>query len=369
MEAFRTIFAVLDDPRDRNTCHELHEVLFLAFAAALCGAQNCVEIAEFGRAKLPLLRTFLTLKHGSPSHDTVSRLFRLLDPQAFAACFARFMEAFHAQLVQEGRGQRVVAIDGKSQRRAYDKGRSHMPAMMVSAWGVETRLTLAHTIAPAGNEVEGALRLLEMISLKGCIVTGDSLHCNRKMAGKLRELKADYVLALKGNQFGLTREARALLDAAAEAGKTPCAESRESGHGRIERRRAIVTPARALGEKHTFPGLAAVARIEDWCEEGGKTVHRMRMFALSRVFSPRRVLQIVRGHWSIENQCHWLLDVVFHEDLARNRKDHGPENLSILRRMTMNVLHAIPTKASIAVKRKQAAWNDDAFFNAMTYLR
>ena len=143
MEAFRAIFAVLDDPRDHNTCHELHEVLFLAFAAVLCGAQNCVEIAEFGRAKLPLLRSFLTLRHGAPSHDTISRLFRLLDPKAFAGCFARFMEAFHAQLVRERGGQRVVAIDGKSLRRAYDKGRSHMPAMMVSAWGVETRLTLA----------------------------------------------------------------------------------------------------------------------------------------------------------------------------------------------------------------------------------
>jgi predicted transposase YbfD/YdcC len=369
MEAFRAIFAVLDDPRDHNTCHELHEVLFLAFAAMLCGAQNCVEIAEFGRAKLPLLRSFLTLKHGVPSHDTISRLFRLLDPKAFASCFARFMEAFHAQLVQERRGQRVVAIDGKSLRRAYDKGRSHMPAMMVSAWGVETRLTLAHTIAPGGNEVEGALKLLEMISLKGCIVTGDSLYCNRKMAGRLRELKADYVLALKGNQFDLTREAKALLDAAAEASGTPCAESSESGHGRIERRRAIVVPAKALGEKRKFPGLVAVARVEDWREEGGKTVHHTRMFALSKVFPPARVLQIVRGHWSIENQCHWLLDVVFHEDLARNRKDHGPENLSILRRMTMNVLRVIPTKASIAVKRKQAAWSDDAFFTAMTYLR
>ena len=182
MEAFKSIFATLCDPRDRNAWYELHEILFIAFAAVLCGAQNCVEIAEFAQAKLPLLRQFLILKHGAPSHDTFSRLFRLLDPKAFERCFARFMEAFRTQLEREGRGENVVAIDGKSQRRAYEKGRSHMPPMMVSAWGVETRMTLAHTIAPEGNEVEGALKILELISLKGCIVTGDGLHCNRKMA-------------------------------------------------------------------------------------------------------------------------------------------------------------------------------------------
>jgi hypothetical protein len=152
MEAFKTIFVDLQDPRDQNAWHELHEILFTAFAAVLCGAQNCVEIAEYAEAKLPLLCQFLTLKHGAPSHDTFSRVFRLLDPRAFEACFARFMEAFRGQLEREGRGGRVVAIDEKSQRRAYEKGRSHMPPMMVSAWGVETRMTLAHTIAPRATK-------------------------------------------------------------------------------------------------------------------------------------------------------------------------------------------------------------------------
>ena len=133
MEAFKAIFVDLQDPRDQNAWHELHEILFIAFAAVLCGAQNCVEIAEFAQARLPLLRQLLTLKHGTPSHDTFSRVFRLLDPKAFEACFARFMDAFRTQIEHEGGGAKVVAIDGKSQRRAYEKGRSHMPPMMVSA--------------------------------------------------------------------------------------------------------------------------------------------------------------------------------------------------------------------------------------------
>ncbi len=367
MEAFKSIFMDLQDPRDQNAWHELHEILFIAFAAVLCGAQNCVEIAEYAEAKLPLLCQFLTLKHGAPSHDTFSRVFRLLDPRAFEACFARFMESFRAQLEREGRGGKVVAIDGKSQRRAYEKGRSHMPPMMVSAWGVETRMTLAHTIAPQGNEVAGALKLLELISLKGCIVTGDGLHCNRKMAQRLCEAGADYVLTLKGNQHDLSREAEELLDAA--RAMAPCAQTCENGHGRFELRRAMVVPARELGERCKFPGLAAVARVDDWREIDGKPTHFVRTFALSQEFTPARVLEIVRWHWSIENQCHWTLDVVFHEDLARTRKDHGPENLSILRRLTMNVLRSIPAKGSIAVKRKRAAWNNDYFFDALTHLR
>lgn len=367
MEAFKSIFADLPDPRDQNAWHELHEILFIAFAAVLCGAQNCVEIAEFAQAKLPLLRQLLTLKHGAPSHDTFSRVFRLLDPKAFEACFARFMEAFRVQLEREGSAPKVVAIDGKSQRRAYEKGRSHMPPMMVSAWGVETRMTLAHTIAPQGNEVEGALKLLELISLKGCIVTGDGLHCNRKMAKRLCEAGADYVLTLKGNQSGLAREAGELLDAARAT--APCAETYEDGHGRFEYRRVIVVPARELGERRKFPGLAAVARVDDWREIDGKATHSVRIFALSQEFTPKHVLKIVRTHWSIENHCHWTLDVVFHEDLARNRKDNGPQNLSMLRRLTMNVLRSIPAKGSIAVKRKRAAWSNDHFFDALTHLR
>jgi predicted transposase YbfD/YdcC len=232
---------------------------------------------------------------------------------------------------------------------------------------VETRMTLAHTIAPGGNEVEGALQLLDLISLKGCIVTGDGLHCNRKMAKRLHNAGADYALTLKANQFDLAREAKDLLESVRAT--APCAETSGDGHGRFERRCAIVVAAKELGERRKFPGLAAVARVDDWREIDGKLSHCTRMFALSQEFSAERVLQIVRSHWSIENHCHWSLDIVFHEDLARNRKDHGPQNLSMLRRLTMNILHSIPTKGSIAVKRKRAAWNNDSFFEAMTHLR
>ncbi len=178
MEAFREIFADLPDPRDCTAQHDLTEMMFIALVASLCGAQDCSEMAEFGVAKEPLFRQFLTLKHGIPSHDTFSRLFRHLNPQAFAEVFQRFMAAFGAAAKLKP-PQGVVAIDGKSLRRAYEAGRAHMPKMMVSAWGAETRMVLGQSIAPDGNEVAGALELLKLLTLPGCVVTADALHCHR----------------------------------------------------------------------------------------------------------------------------------------------------------------------------------------------
>ena len=366
MEGFRVIFEDLPDPRDVNAGHDLREILFIAVAAMLCGAQSCVDMAEFGEAKEPLLRRFLVLKHGIPSHDTFTRVFRALDPEAFEACFLRFVAAF-GQALGQATPQGVVAIDGKSLRRAYEKGQAHMPKMMVSAFAAETRMTLAQTLAPQGNEVAGALRLLELLALKGCTVTGDALHCHPRMASAVRAAKADYVLAIKGNHGPLAREAAAALDAAGP--QQPFAETTNQEHDRVERRRAIVVRAPQPSARQRFPGLLAFGRIEAWRTVNGESRHQVRCFALSSRMAPAKLLAVVRQHWAIENAAHWPLDVVFDEDLARNRKDNGPRNLAVLRRMTLNILRAHPDKASLAGKRRKAGWNDDFFISLFTHMR
>lgn len=365
MLVFADIFADLPDPRDETAQHDLTEILFIALLATLCGAQHCTEMAEFGRAKEPLLRQFLKLEHGIPSHDTFSRVFRLLDPEAFAEAFARFMQDF-ARTTRLGKLSGVVAIDGKSLRRAYEAGQAHMPKMMVSAWGAETRMVLAQTEAPGGNEVDGALALLELLSLEGCVVTTDALHCHRKMAAAIRKAKGAYALKLKANQSALLADAEAALAAAKRPER---AETEETAHGRIERRRAVVVAARGLARKHRFPGLCAVARIEAWRSVAGKTAHRVYHVVLSQRFSAAQVLTLVREHWGIENHLHWALDVVFHEDLCRSRKDNAPRNLAVLRHISLNILRAHPKKTSLSLKRRRAGWDNAFLLELLTHMR
>ena len=190
------LFAQVEDPRWRNVRHELGEVLFIALAAVLCGAENCSDMADFARTRADMLRQVLKLEHGAPSHDTFSRVFRLIDPKGFAGVFYRFAEGFGLQVRREG----VVAFDGKALRRCYEAGKSHMPPLMVSAWGAETRMTLASQLAEGGNEVAAVLELLSLFDLKGCTVTADALHCHRAMAEAVAAAKGDYALRVRANQ-------------------------------------------------------------------------------------------------------------------------------------------------------------------------
>src|SRR5262249_40631852 len=208
------------------------------------------------------------------------------------------------------------------------------------------RLAIAQRLAPGRNEVAGALHVLELVALDGCIVTADALHCHAEMARKVLERGGEYVLALKENQSALFADARELLEpAAVDAQKV---ENATKGHGRNEQRSAVVVGATELADKHRFPGIVALARVELRRQVDGKDDPPLvRYFLLSQAFSPARVLAITRAHWGIENQLHWALDVTFNEDRARNRKDHGPENLAVLRKLALNMLRSHPDKASI----------------------
>src|SRR5258706_790763 len=176
MDRFHEHFGLVPDPRAENAKHDLVEILFIAFLAVLCGATNCSEMAEFGLAKEALLRQIVTLKHGIPSHDTFTRVFRMLDPTRFEEAFRRFTLDFVAKI------KGVVAIDGKALRRAYERGQSHMPPVMVTAWSAMTRMALANVRAPGNNEAAGALQLVELLQLKGCVVTADALQWHPRMA-------------------------------------------------------------------------------------------------------------------------------------------------------------------------------------------
>jgi predicted transposase YbfD/YdcC len=365
MERFAECFAELPDPRADNALHDLTELLFIALLATLCGATTCSDMALFARTKAYLFEPILTLKHGFPSHDTFSRVFRMLDPKAFERSFRTFMKEFAAAAnIKRPRG--VVAIDGKALRRGYERGKSHMPPIMVTAWGAQTRMALANVLAPDNNEVAAALQVIELLQLKGCVVTADALHCHRAMAGAIAARGGDYVLAVKDNQPALLADAKAAISTGKRKGLTSIT-TRNAAHGRRERRSARVVPVKDMAGKHDFPGLAAVACITS--KRGSdKTVERY--FLMSRRFSRTEVLRIVREHWTIENVLHWPLDVVLDEDLARNRKDNAPANLAVLKRLALNVARAQrDQKLSLRATLKRAGWDDRFLFDMIGHMR
>lgn len=363
MVGFKRAFKRLRDPRAANTQHELLEVLFIALAATLCGAQGAADMARFGQAKEGLLRSVLRLEHGIPSHDTFSRLFRVLDPQGFERQFQRFIAVFAKANRLSLKG--VVAIDGKSLRGAYERGKSATPLHLVNAFAAEARLALASRKAPNRNETAGALEVLSMLCLEGSIVTADALFCSRSFARRVLERGGHYVLALKGNQSKLLNSTMRRL---AHPGPRSTAKTREAGHDRHECRSATVIRDKTLAED--FPGVTALAKITSKRRVGGKTEPApIRYYLLSKYLTATRLLHVVRSHWAIENQLHWMLDVAFNEDGDRTRKDHAPENLAILRKLALNILRAHPAKFSIRQKIKSAGWDDTFLLSLLSHMQ
>lgn len=361
MKRFARCFSELPDPRADNSQHDLTELLFIALLATLSGAENCSDMAQFARSRKSLLGTILTLDHGVPSHDTFSRVFRLLDPEAFEKSFRRFMKAFGKATKVKG----VVAIDGKALRRAYERGKSHMPPIMVTAWGAQTRMALANVLAPGNNEAAAGLQLVKLLKLESCVVTADALHCHRDMAKAIVKRGGDYALAVKNNQPGLMADAKAVI-AAVRRSAAP-ATTKDTRHGRNETRMAVVAATKDMAKRHNFPGLKAVARIKS---RRGREKTIERYFLLTRCFKPDKLLSIVREHWSIENRLHWALDVVLDEDQARSRKDNAPANLAVFRRLALNIARAHPdAKTSMRQKLKRAGWDETFLVDLLDHMR
>ena len=358
METFAACFSAMEDPRARNARHDLLELVFVALAAVLCGAEDCTDMAAFARAKLDFLRQVVKLEHGPPSHDTFSRVFRRLAPEPFEAAFAQFTAAFAGAL------KGVVAIDGKALRGAYERGCRASPLHLVNVWAAEARLVIGQRLAPGRNEVLGAQQALALLSLEGCIVTADALHCRADTAQTILDTGADYALALKANQPTLLAKAQALLAAADPTNEA--LQGPAKGHDRIEGRAALVVPAKDMD----FPGLAAVARVETHCKRAGAPEPVIvRFFLLSTLLSPERMLQVAQTHWTIENQLHWVLDVALLEDASRSRKDNAPQNLALIRKLALNTLRQHPGKGSIKTKIKRAGWDETFLLSLLGHMR
>ena len=362
MVRFKQAFRRLPDPRADNARHDLLEVLCIALAAVLCGAESCSDMADFGELKEGLLRLFLGLEHGIPSHDTFSRVFRLLKPDAFERAFRRFMAAFAKANGLELTG--VVAVDGKALRGAYERGGKATPLQLVNVFAVEARMALAQQKAAGRNETAAALEVLQLLCLEGCIVTADALHCHRAFAAAVRERGGHYVLAIKANRGRLFA---AVTQQFARSGKrSTAARIERSSHDRREARSATIMRNTSLAARYGFPGVAAIGRVTSRRRMRGRRADAplVRHYLLSKYMSPKRLLYVTRSHWGIENRLHWVLDVHFAEDANRARKDNAPENLAILRRLALNILRSHPHRASLRRKIKRAGW-DNAFLLAM----
>lgn len=354
MDRFIACFEELDDPRTGNAAlHDFYELLMIALCAVLCGGQGATHMARFAAAKEPFLRGFLKLENGLPSHDTFSRLFRLLDPDRFGAAFRRFMARFSASV------QGVVSIDGKVVRRSFDKASGKSALHMVSAWGCEQRLVLAQIATDEkSNEITAVPKLLEMLSLKGTIVTADALNCQRDIAQQIVDQGGDYALALKGNQGTLHDDVSRYLDDP-ESKVSTSKPVVDADHGRIETRTATIsTDIDWLQKHHKWPGLVGIGKVERVRETTAKTTTETAYYLLSAALSVERFNEVVRSHWGVENGLHWRLDVVMNEDQDRTRLDNGPHNLAVLRHMAMNVMQKDTSKESLRGKFMRAAWDE-----------
>lgn len=358
MSRFAACFEDLPDPRGRNARHPLTSILFIAVAAIVCGAESCTDMADFGVAKKKWLKTIVPLPYGIPSHDTFSTVFRHLDPDAFDAAFRRLTASFAQGL--EG----VVAIDGKAVRGAYRRAAKATPLHFVNVWAAGPGLVIGQKLAPGRNEVQGALDALALLALEGSIVTADALHCRPDTARAILAAGGDYALALKANQPGLLAQALARIEDAGHVESIQIAA--ETAHDRIETRRASVVAAGDIN----FPGLQAIGCVETTSRHtNGHLTSHVRYFLLSTTMSPSALIEVVRTHWQIENKLHWVLDVHFREDAARNRKDNGPQNIAFLRKIALNLLRSHPDKASIRRKIKKAGWDDQFLTSLIAHMR
>ena len=363
-------FMELPDPRGaRGKRHPLTVILTIAIMAVICGNDDFEGMEEFGNSKRVWLSGFLELPHGIPSVDTFRRVFAALDPQAFERCFMSWMKGLVGSL--EGK---LIAIDGKTLRRSFERAWApHSAVHMVSAFVQANAVVFAQVaVEDKSNEITAIPKLLELLDIHGATVSIDAMGCQKAIAQKIKEGGGEYVLALKGNQGVLHDKTVALLDEAIRQDFKGMIfdhyRETDAGHGRIEERTLWITPEiEHLGESiQGFEGLAGVAVVEARREVAGKEpgagnqtgVERRYYLFSHQEMTARRIADFVRGHWSVENQLHWTLDVQFNEDQSRVREGYAAENLSRVRRIALNLLKQEKTcKKGIAIKRLKAGWD------------
>ena len=357
---FLEYFKDLPDPRQRGkVVYPLDEVLLLCLLAVLAGSEAITDIARFGEKKLDLLRRFRPFRDGTPAHDHLGDILATLDAEQFQRCFVAWVAAL------TGAPADVIAIDGKTVRRSGHKKGAKAPIHMVSAFAARQRLVLGQVkVAEKSNEIVAIPALLEMMAIEGAIVSIDAMGCQRDISATIIAKKADYVLALKGNQgtlredvqlFATEQKANGFKDTKVSHDKTV-----DGDHGRIETRVCTVFHDVAwLQERHDWPGLQRVIMVESTREIGDKVEQETRFYITSLVWVASQLGPIVRAHWAIENSLHWVMDMIFRDDECRVRTDHAPANFTTIKHMALNLIRRAPGKDSIRLRRKVAAWDDD----------
>lgn len=353
MSCLEGCFGAVPDPRGANASHRLGDLIVMMIAASLCGASSATEFSLFAQERRQALSRLIDYDV-APSHDTFSRLLRLLDPDAFGRAFAAFAAAF-AQARSE-----VVAIDGKALRRAYETGFQAAPPLTVSAFASGTRLCLAAAVPKdGGNEITAALDVIELLDLTDRLITADALHCHKDMGAAVTRRGGDYLLALKGNRRRWQQQAQLSL----AHGQAESVIQQERSHGRNEWRKAEVIAA----DIPLMDGHKAFVRITSRRDQAAP---KTRLFMASTLLSPQDALDLTRAHWQIENGLHWILDVHLKEDQSRARKDHAPANIAIINRIVRNILQmADKPKVPISHRIRKCAWNDDYLIAALDYMR
>ena len=364
--AFLRHFADMPDPRQRGkVAYPLNEILLLCLLAVIAGADCFTDIARFGRSKLALLRRFLPFENGTPAHDHLGDIFATLDAEAFRRCFVAWVAE------TTGCPPDVIAIDGKTSRRSYQKKDAKEPIHMVSAFAARQRLVLGQIKVDAkSNEITAIPALLEMMEIEGAVITIDAMGCQRAIAELILKKKADYIFSLKGNQgtlcddvklFVAEQRTRQFKDT-----KISRHETVDGDHGRVETRRyTVIHNVKWLKERHGWPGLRSVIVVETTREWRGKVERETRLYVSSLDLVAETVAQMVRDHWSVENNLHWVMDMVFRDDESRVRKDHAPANFATIKHAAFNFLKRAPGRESMRGKRKRAGWEDDFLYSVV----
>ena len=357
---FLNHFKDLPGPRQLGkVIYPLDEVLLLCLLAMLAGAEAFVDIARFGEKKIDLLRRFRSFRDGTPSHDQLGDIFATLDADKFQRCFVSWVASL------TGAAAEVIAVDGKTVRRSYQKKGAKAPIHMVSAFATRQRLVLGQVkVAEKSNEIVAIPALLGMLVIEGAIVSIDAMGCQRHIAEQIVDKKADYVLALKGNQ-GTLREDVELFAAEQQAnGFKDTHVSRDQtvdgDHGRIETRTyTVFHDVDWLQERHDWPGLKAVVMVESTRELVDKVERETRFYLTSLVWLAHQIGPVIRSHWAIENSLHWVMDMIFRDDECRVRTKHAPANFTTIKHMAHNLIRRAKGRESFRLKRKIAAWDDD----------
>jgi predicted transposase YbfD/YdcC len=338
--------------------YPLVEMLSISVCAILCGAEGYADIARFGNMKIDILKRFLKLENGIPSQDTFERLFRYIKPKQFARCFLNLVKDISK--IKKG----IIPIDGKALKGANDAGEN--PIYVVSAWARESGIVIANKkVDKKSNEITAIPEILEMIDIKGCIITIDAMGCQKKIVKQIAEKKADYVISLKGNQGATKEEVEDFYKGCLELGfgdiKYDYCETLEKSHGRIERRKYYITEyLDYIHLRDKWANLKSIGMVHSIVERNGKKAEDKRYHIASIPADAKQYAECVRGHWSIENNCNWVMDVVFKEDKSRIRKDYSAENMAVVRRIAMNIVKTnSKLTGSIRGRLKQMSWDTE----------